>query len=413
MISKLAGLVIRHEGRKFLELSQAVVEPSLAASPADGPVALYVHIPFCRTLCPFCCFNRYLFDEDKARKYFADLRKELDLYIRRGFRFSEVYFGGGTPTILMDELTGFIAYLKENFDIRQLSLETTTREINRETVDSLKAAGVHRLSVGVQSFDDTTLKAVGRYFSASEEIKEKLALVQGEFATLNVDLIFNFPGQSIETFEADVKTFKDMEIDQATFYPLMASPHKQDKLSKKFNRVDSSQEKLFYNVIIKELYDGGYKASTPWCFSQGERMIDEYIIDHTDYVGIGAGSVSLYKGTFLVNTFALDTYEKLIGGGRLPIAGMRELSHREHLRYYLLTRLFGLGIDKEQFSRRFGADIGRKLWSELLILKSFGLVHEEERIRVTRKGMYTVSVMMREFFAALNGLREVFIEKQI
>ena len=79
------------------------------ASPARAKlrgdrVSLYIHIPFCRTLCPFCCFNRYLFKEDQARSYFKDLRKELDMYIKLGFKFNDFYFGGGTPTVLMDEL---------------------------------------------------------------------------------------------------------------------------------------------------------------------------------------------------------------------------------------------------------------------------------------------------------------------
>ena len=91
--------------------------------------SLYIHIPFCRKLCPFCCFNRYLFKEDKAREYFLCLRKELDLYIQRGFTFNSFYFGGGTPTILMDELISFIDYLKHRFIVKEISLETTPNEL--------------------------------------------------------------------------------------------------------------------------------------------------------------------------------------------------------------------------------------------------------------------------------------------
>jgi len=415
MISKLAGFITRREGKKFLELRPEIDEAVITGleSRLSEEISLYIHIPFCRTLCPFCCFNRYLFKEDRARQYFKHLRREVDLYIQRGFRFSDFYFGGGTPTILMDELISFIDYLKANFDVKRISLETTPREITRENIASLKAAGINRLSIGVQSFDDGIVRAMGRPFCTGKETQEKLLMAEGEFDTVNVDLIFNFPGQSIEQFEADVAIFKELGIDQATFYPLMASPHKKNALERRFNRIDTSREKKFYQVILRELYAGGYEASTVWCFSRGNRMIDEYIIDFDDYIGVGAGSVSIVSGNFYVNSFSLDRYGELLKQDKLPIVGWRKLSEKENLRYYLLTKLFGMEVDKEKFSRRFKADIEEKLGRELGLLKLFGLVQMGEKIRVTEKGMYPVSVMMREFFASLNGLREYYIENQI
>ncbi len=413
MLASMAGLVTRREGRKFLKLGADIDEAVLAAPGLgeDNPASLYIHIPFCRALCPFCCFNRYLFDEARARRYFISLKKELDLYIRRGFRFSNFYFGGGTPTVLMDELTGFIDYLRRNFQVEQISLETTPRELSRETIAALKTAGVNRLSIGVQSFDRDVLKGMGR--TAPDDVKERLLMAEGEFDTLNVDFVFNFPGQSIEQFKADVALFRELGIDQATFYPLMASPHKRDAMERRFNRVNTSREKNFYDVIIRELYHRGYKASTAWCFSRGERMIDEYIVEDDDYIGIGSGSVSIIRGNFYVNSFSLDRYEEIINQNRLPVVGWRRLSEREQLRYYLLTKLFGMKVEKSRFQRRFKADIGQKLTAELAFFKLFGLAQGDEVINVTEKGMYPVSVMMREFFAALNSLREYCIENQV
>ncbi|MEJ2739022.1 MAG: hypothetical protein P8105_04210, partial [Dehalococcoidia bacterium] len=144
MIEKLVGHVTRREGRKFLRLNNEINEPLILKKPLpqDPGISLYVHIPFCRTLCPFCCFNRYLFKEDLARDYFVHLKKELSLYIDRGYRFSHFYFGGGTPTILMDELSGFIDYLRDKCDVQQISLETTAREITEGNIAQLKAAGI-------------------------------------------------------------------------------------------------------------------------------------------------------------------------------------------------------------------------------------------------------------------------------
>ena len=415
MIPGLVSFVTRREGRKFSQLSPAIDESVVdRARPAnDSGISLYIHIPFCRSLCPFCCFNRYLFREDLARRYFTDLRKELELYIRRGFSFSSIYFGGGTPTVLMDELIALIEYLRRQFPVRKVSLETTPRELTPPNIEYLKRAGINRLSIGVQSFDERVLSAMGRVNGPAEEVKRRLLLAEGQFDTLNVDFIFNFPGQTVEQFVADVSTFKELGIDQATFYPLMASPHKKDALERRFNVVDTSQERHFYDVILRELHHGGYTASTVWCFSRGERMIDEYIIEFDDYIGVGAGSVSIVGGNFYVNSFSLDHYHEMVGSGQLPIVGWRGLSEKENMRYYLLTKLFGMELDTEAFRRRFGRELGSKLRLEMAFLRAFRLVSGNGRIRVEERGMYPVNIMMRDFFAALNTLREYCIEQQI
>ncbi|MDP2918992.1 MAG: coproporphyrinogen III oxidase family protein [Dehalococcoidia bacterium] len=413
--ARIAGWVTRREGKKFLQLKDNPPDPSVPADKAgrDDWASLYVHIPFCRTLCPFCCFNRYLLDEKKAHRYFVNLKKEVEMYHQRGFRFSDVYFGGGTPTVMMDELVSFLDFLKQHFTVRQISLETTHREVNKETLDALKKAGVNRLSIGVQSFDNQLLKDMGRVIGTGEEAIEKLKMAQGMFDTVNADFIFNFPTQTPAMFEKDVATFKALGIDQATFYPLMPSPHKKTRLERRFSQVDTSREKQFYDIILQELFEGGYKASTAWCFSRGDRLIDEYIIDYDDYIGVGAGSVGFLNGDFLVNTFSLDKYDELISAGKLPLVSWRRLSEREHLRYYLLTKLFGMSLDPQKFHQRFHADMNGSLRWELTFFRTFGLVKGNSRINVTPRGMYTMCVMQKEFFAALNTLREKYIEKQV
>jgi menaquinone C8-methyltransferase len=415
MIPEIVSFITRREGRKFSNLSMVRDESFIesARPEAKSGIALYVHIPFCHSLCPFCCFNRYLFTEDLARRYFVDLRKEIEFYSQRGFKFSGIYFGGGTPTILMDELLALIKYLRDKFDVREVSLETTPRELTPANIESMKRAGVDRLSIGVQSFDEGIVKAMGRVNGPVEDVKRSLLLAEGQFDTLNVDFIFNFPGQTVEQFAADVAAFKEMGIDQATFYPLMASPHKKDAMERRFNTVDNVREKQFYEVILRDLYHGGYKSSTVWCFSRGERLIDEYIINSDDYVGVGAGSVSILDGTFYANSFSLDRYHELTASGQLPVVGWRKLSRKENLRYYLLTKLFGMSLDAGAFRHRFGVDIHTALWPELAFFKTFGLLTGGSTLNVTEKGMYPVSVMMREFFTALNTLREHYIENQI
>ncbi|HXY75238.1 MAG TPA: radical SAM protein, partial [Dehalococcoidales bacterium] len=96
------------------------------------------------------------------------------MYAARGFKFSDVYFGGGTPTVMMDELLSFLDFLKQNFNIRQISLETTPREVDKAALEELKKSGVNRLSIGVQSFDNDLIHAMGRMVGTGEEAVEKL-----------------------------------------------------------------------------------------------------------------------------------------------------------------------------------------------------------------------------------------------
>jgi menaquinone C8-methyltransferase len=416
LIAQIAGWMTRREGRKFLQLEKSLDDAQITSAilrPGEA-LSLYIHIPFCRKLCPFCCFNRYLFKENQAREYFKNLKKELDLYNARGFSFAEFYFGGGTPTVLMDELLAFIDYLKLKLPVRKISLETTPQELNPQTIEALKKAGVSRLSLGVQSFDDEMLNAMGRTQCTGQEARERIRLAQGQFTTINIDLIFNFPFQTLPKFAADIAVCKQLGIDQVTFYPLMPSPHKKSALERRFARVDNSQEKKYYQLILKEMLDGGYQASTVWCFSKGDRMIDEYIVDYADYIGIGAGSVSLVNGIFYVNSFAVDRYNASLAAGRLPVVRRRRLSPREYQRYYLLTKLFGTKVDRQEIRQVFQTEIENILGRELRLLKLAGAVADDGRlIRVNRRGYYIVSVMMREFFASLNTLREICIEEQV
>ncbi len=416
MIPEIAGYITRRDGRKFLKLGGNLDDSQITSQilrPGEQ-LSLYIHIPFCKKLCPFCCFNRYLFNEDKARQYYINLRQELDCYIQRGFTFSEFYFGGGTPTILMGELTAFMAYLKTRFTVKAISLETTPQELTADSISVLKQAGVNRLSLGVQSFNDEMLKAMGRTVCSGQEASERIKLARGQFATINIDLIFNFPFQTLDVFRKDVATFKHLNIDQVTFYPLMPSPHKKEALERRFDKVDNSRERRFYDIILEEMLDAGFKPSTTWCFSRGDRMIDEYIVDYADYIGIGAGSVSLVNGLFYVNSFSLEGYASRLAQNRLPIALSRALSEKEYLRYFLLTKLFGTRINLTQFRQQFGTDIYSKLGTELRLLRLAGAVERNgEFLQVNRRGMYIISVMMREFFASLNTLREYCIEKRI
>ena len=408
MIPEIAGFIVRREGKKFLKLEEHLEDSRINSrilQPGEE-LSLYIHIPFCRKLCPFCCFNRYLFQEDKARRYFASLRKELDIYIRKGFTFSDFYFGGGTPTILMDELLAFIDYLKLKFPVKEISLETTPAELTPEKVALLKEAGVRRLSLGVQSFDDEMLKAMSRLHCTGKEAQEKILLAQGQFPTVNVDLIFDFPFQTLEKFSEDIAIFKKMGIDQVTFYPLMPSPHKKDALERKFAQVNYSLEKKYYDLILSNVFQQGFQPSTVWCFSNGRKMIDEYIVTMPTISALAPGQSALVSGYFYVNSFSLDKYAEMVNEGQLPIVGWRKPVQPGISALLFFNQAFRHPNQKKIFSPPFRVKIFTVwLGIELNLLKLAGVIQEKgNEIVVTTQGMYTVNVMMREFFASLNTL---------
>jgi len=416
IITEVLKFFVTREGKKFQILAEDVDEFKIVPKQTGiyDKASLYIHIPFCQTLCPYCSFNRYKFEEGRARVYFQNLKKELDLYMQRGFRFSSVYIGGGTPTILMDELIKFLDHLKENNALKEISIESTPREISEESIQQLRDVGVNRFSIGIQSFDQDLVKAIGR-LHISTGLKEKLLIAKDKFDTLNLDFMFNFPSQSIEHLKTDLEILRSMknDFDQVTFYPLMPSPHKRASLERRFNRINTSRERKFYDLIQNELLSEGYQPSTVWCFSKGKTIIDEYIIEFDDYIGLGSGSVSLFDGTFYVNSFSLNRYGDFLAKNKLPIIRYKNLTKHEQYRYYLITKLFGMKLETSKFYSKFNCDVRDKLFKEILFLKYFGLIRENNGfIEVTQRGMFYVNMLMKDFYGALNALREDCIEHQ-
>jgi coproporphyrinogen III oxidase-like Fe-S oxidoreductase len=137
-------------------------------------------------------------------------------------------------------------------------------------------------------------------------------------------------------------------------------------------------------------------------------MIDEYIVDYEDYVGIGSGAFSFLDGTLYVNTFSLKEYGERITAGKTPATQRRVFPRGDLMRYRLLMSLFGMSLDKRQFARDFGVNIERGLAVELAFLRSSGAfsVDNSEELVLTKRGRYLLVVMMREFFISVNNLRD-------
>lgn len=372
------------------------------------PILMYIHIPFCEELCPYCSFHRLPFEKEIAKRYFNALRKEISIYKDMGFKFDGVYVGGGTPTVLIDELLETLRLARQHFSLREISVETNPNHLNDTNLKSLLGEGVKRLSVGVQSFDDNILKSIQRYhkYGSGREIKDRIGRINGLFHTLNIDMIFNFPNQTLQSIESDLRIIKEIGVTQVTYYPLMISSYTRKKMEEKLGRVDFKKEKAFYTFILENL-GNDFLPATAWCFSKKEGMIDEYVVNYDEYAGVGSGSIGYVDGFAYANTFNVDKYIHKLEKGELPVEGIRHYNLKERIQYDFLMKLFGLRLNTDELDRKYGISTVSMLLPEILFFKTLGaLKKEKSKLSLTKKGLYYWVIMMREFFIGVNNFRD-------
>ncbi len=370
---------------------------------------LYLHVPFCERLCPYCSFNRFVFQKKRTAAYYHQLRKEMQMIADLGYNFSSLYLGGGTPTVMIDEMVETIDLARQLFSIQDVSCETNPDHLQPEMLQKLQGR-VQRLSVGMQSFDNQLLAQMNRLekYGTGEENLQRLKEVHAMFPTLNVDMIFNFPSQTEAMVQKDVETLLESGVNQVTFYPLMTAPSVSRSLSLNIGSVTHNNEYLFYRLIDEKLRPT-FQPVSAWCYSRGgSGMIDEYIVDHEEYIGLGSGSFSYIDGSLYVNTFSLKEYARRIEEGQFSVIKFRRFSKHERMRYRFLMDLFGGELDKQQFRQSFGFSIDAGLPVEMSFMRLSGAFADDNaaRLTLTPKGRYLLVVMMREFFSRMDKVRE-------
>jgi coproporphyrinogen III oxidase-like Fe-S oxidoreductase len=438
--------MVRTLNQRYLSL--APTDQSQLPAPKPGQeYMLYAHIPFCERLCPYCSFNRFPFQEQRALAYFDSLHQEMRLLERLGYRFKSLYVGGGTPTVMIDELCRLIDQARELFGVQEVSCETNPNHLIPEYLDKLQGR-VQRLSVGVQSFDDGLLKQMDRYekYGSSAEIMSRLRDVAGMFDNLNVDMIFNFPSQTEAMLRHDLESVLQSGTNQTTFYPLMASPSVERSLARTVGQVDYNREARYYQIISETLAGGdnpAFSFGSAWTFNaraaacgdalltssagagaavgsaragdtgaveaaSAGAMIDEYIVDYEEYPAIGSGGFSYLDGCLYANTFSLREYNEKLAAGRMSIMGKTVFAKRDRMRYRFMMELFGLRLDKQRWQRDFGTSVIAGVPGEYAFFKLAGAIaHEDDQqITLTAKGRYLMVALMRQFFIGVNSVRD-------
>lgn len=370
---------------------------------------LYAHVPFCNTLCTYCTFHRFLFKEYKAREYFANLRKEMLEVKNLGYDFTSLYVGGGTTTILMDELVKTLELARKLFpSLKEISCETDPQAMGDVSIKSLKGL-VDRMSIGVQSFNDDILRMTERQkFGTGEEVFEYIARAKEIFPICNVDMMFGFKGQTDEILQEDMNTVLKLRPRQITTYPLMVTSQTRKSVK---DTIAAPTEILArqYRIILDTL-SKDYSQLSSWAFGLATNEgFDEYVIDNDEYLGIGSGAFSFLGDTLYVNTFSLRRYTERLNEGHCGVERKRTFSKSNILRYRLLLSLFAGRLTRKYFSEVHGVSLDRVLFKEMAALKLTGAIKEnpndKDQLVVTDRGKLMALFMMKDFYSAMDNIR--------
>ena len=363
---------------------------------------LYIHIPFCKSMCPYCPYNRVLFDENKLEGYFRALLKEIDLYHEKigTIEIESIYIGGGTPTNAIDYLGPLIEHIEEKFNFTgNLAIETTVADITENNLIKLIALGVNLLSIGVQSFNDEHLKLLGRNYP-SEIITDAIELIDSfDFETVNMDLMFAFPNQNEAQLMMDLERANQMPVDQITIYPLFTFPYSSVGDYLKLNKIKMPnffKRKKFYRMILDFFKANNYEMASVWGFKRPSKAILKYSsVTRNQYIGLGAGAGTRLENVFYFNTFSIKSYKnEILNNKNLPISIHLKITKKLSDYYWFYWKLYETKFLTSDFKKN--SDF--KMSIILKIFKVLRLIEEKnEMIHLTNRGAFWIHLMQNEF----------------
>ncbi|MEA2015429.1 MAG: radical SAM protein [Actinomycetota bacterium] len=378
------------------------IKPFIFNRPYNGKLdlsikntGLYFHIPFCKMLCPFCPYYKVKYDRELMKEFIHSLKREIKLIAsltESKKEIESIYFGGGTPALAIDYIPEIINLTKDLFKLRgDMGIELHPRDVNRELLGRLKNCGFNMISIGIQSFHDTSLSELER-----ERIdnKAKLRMLKDfNFEVIDVDLIFGIPGQSSEELTGDFKTAAENGATQISTYPFIEFTYSELK-----NKPLGKKEK---KKMLGDLADTGkklgYRRSSIWTFSKGEKL--QYSsVTRDNYIGFGPSAATLLEDIFKVNTFSVREYIKKLNNNKMPTALTFKFTLRQRALYWLFWSAYRLYIDADNFYKLFGRKLEDMFGRELYIGKKLGYLEKcSGGYRLTEKGAYTFHLVEQTY----------------
>jgi oxygen-independent coproporphyrinogen-3 oxidase len=357
------------------EATESVWTPRAVVASFTGAFGLYLHVPFCRSICPFCPYNKVLLREGLAAPYFAALGTELELYDALELRFESLYVGGGTPSLCLEE----VGALVESLDVtHERAIELMPNHVTPRTVSLLHELGFDYVSLGIQSFDAGMLRHLGRTNSA-EDNRRALAATVGAFSCVNADLIFDVAFLEPDLFLRDFEECGRAGVDQISTYPLMHFGY--TPFGKAPERPRAEHELLRSTCELAHRL--GYERRSVWTFNRAGGPLYASIARER-YLGCGAGAATFTGGELFLNHFGLAQYQAALGAGRLPIVRRARLDPVRAGLYQAFWQLYAPGVDPDRLALLPGGRIVRPLLWALRLLGYLEL--RNGRVCLTERG---------------------------
>lgn len=382
------------KGTKF-----SPIEPEFSAD-LDG-VGWYIHLPFCRRLCPYCCFHSLQYSPDKVAPYVEAVKREILTYRDRlgKLKIGDFYFGGGTPSLTWEGVVEIMEFIRAQFEMEgEVGFEANPEDINDTMCKAVKQAGVTKISLGVQSFDNEILKSMRRGYDARSVLKA-IELLLGKGFYVSADLMHSLPQQRIPSLLSDLEMAVRTGVHQISYYPLMLFPYTRwyhDVQEGRIATPSSRLEREMFYTVCDFLTANGYKQATCWDFTNGDKDGTQYATCTRDEnIGVGLSAYTKIGGLFYVNTFSLREYIKRVETG-LPIATGTITPPDRVMRRWFMMGLYRLRVEKAGFEKRFGVKMEQAMGRFLLMLKLLNIIKEHPAyIEVTRRGIYWASLMTK------------------
>lgn len=381
------------------------------------PLSLYVHIPFCQSLCYYCGCNKVVTrNKDRIQSYLDHLYREVGMQAAlfdSGRTVRQLHFGGGTPTYLSDsQLNELMATLRRHFaldtsDEREFSIEVDPRSVHGDSMAILAELGFNRLSLGIQDFDPAVQQAVNRVQSAADIATLVAQSRQSGFKSLSFDLIYGLPHQSVASFDRTLDQVIEMRPGRLAVYNYAHLParFKGQRMIREQDLPDPSTRLEILHHTIDRLADAGYcyigmdhfalpdddlvKAQENGSLQRNFQGYSTH--GNSDLVGLGASSIGSIGHSFAQNAITTGEYERLIDEGRLPICRGLEVDSDDRIRAAAIQELMCHDtFDFMRFGQAHGIDFADYFAPELSRLAPLaedGLISlGRDSIRIEPKG---------------------------
>lgn len=349
-------------------------------------LGLYVHIPFCKSICSFCPYCKVKYSKTLCDRYIDALIREIHLV---GKQHSEkktvtsLYFGGGTPALAADRLKEIIDAIGEHFIITEgIGVELHPENVEPSVLQVLKNAGVTKISIGIQSFQKKYQSVLGRTSVNIAALKKALSEVP--FETVSMDFIFALPTQTFEDLKADIDTAFQNGANHIAIYPFIDFTFTASKVTP----MSKKEKRALLDAITLYCMEQGYTRSSIWTFSS-EKNAKYSSMTRDNFLGFGCSATTLLKDQFKINTFSVEDYCKRIDDEKLPTSLTIRFSLRQRMVYYLFWTAYSTKISACDFEKFFGVSLKSMYGIELKIAKLLGFITEENSVyRMTLKGAF-------------------------